>query len=204
MRLFIAQCKTNKLIERALMPSKSTAVASFQNILTFWFKTIEPKQWWIKSDAFDQRIFEEFSEVHSQAIQCELAHWRSCIQGRLAEIIVLDQFSRNLYRNSAQAFANDSLAVALAQEALLQDTSVLQNHELAFLYMPFMHSESATIHQSSLELFQQLGLQQQLEFEIQHKAIIDRFGRYPHRNTILGRTSTAEEIEFLQTKGSRF
>jgi len=126
-------------------------------------------------------------------------------EGRLAEIIVLDQFSRNIYRGTARAFAQDSLALALAQEAISQDLDKqLSPEQRSFLYMPFMHSESKLIHEFALKLFQRLGNQANLEYEIKHKIIIDRFGRYPHRNQILGRESTEEELSFLTQPDSSF
>ncbi|RMH18945.1 MAG: DUF924 domain-containing protein, partial [Gammaproteobacteria bacterium] len=125
--------------------------------------------------------------------------------GRLAEIIVLDQFSRNLYREDPRAFAQDALALALSQEAIAQEADqALSASQKAFLYMPFMHSESAIIHEMALKLFDQPGLEGNLDFEIQHKTIIDQFGRYPHRNAILGRSSTEAEQKFLQNPGAGF
>ncbi len=125
--------------------------------------------------------------------------------GRLSEIILLDQFSRNIYRDKPAAFAQDALALALAQEAIAAGiASELTVDQRSFLYMPFMHSESELIHQQAVKLFSEPGLEASLEFEIRHKKIIDRFGRYPHRNEILGRTSTVEEQQFLAQPGSSF
>ena len=123
----------------------------------------------------------------------------------MAEIIVLDQFSRNIYRDTPASFAQDTMALTLAQEmiALKMDQN-LKPEQRSFLYLPFMHSESKIIHEHALKLFENLGNPINLEFEQKHKAIIDRFGRYPHRNEILGRTSTAEEIEFLKQPGHHF
>ena len=118
---------------------------------------------------------------------------------------MLDQFSRNVYRNTPKAFAQDPLALALAQEAIALGKDVeLSPTQQSFLYMPFMHSESLLIHERAVELFKAPGMENNYEFEIKHKVIIDRFGRYPHRNEILGRESTAEEIEFLTQPGSSF
>ena len=126
-------------------------------------------------------------------------------EGRLAEIIVLDQLSRNLYRNSSLAFAQDSLALALAQEAItLKLDAALPPIQRSFLYMPFMHSESKLIHQYALKLFEDLGNPINLDFEQRHKEIIDRFGRYPHRNQVLGRNSSQEELDFLTQPNSHF
>lgn len=118
---------------------------------------------------------------------------------------MLDQFSRNVYRNEAKAFANDALALALAQEAVAHCLdSQLPVQQRAFMYLPYMHSESLAIHNVALQLFDQPGLEGNLDFEIKHRDIIERFGRYPHRNEMLGRESSAEEIEFLKQPGSSF
>ena len=176
-----------------------------QSILSFWFEEIDARQWWAKSDDFDRLIVQRFGALHAAAARCELAHWRDTPQGRLAAVIVLDQFSRNMYRDQPQSFACDPLALALAQHAVsLQADQALPAAQRAFLYMPYMHSESPLIHASALGLFSQSGLEHALPSEIRHKAIIDRFGRYPHRNAILGRLSSAEETEFLATPGSSF
>lgn len=177
----------------------------YQQIIDFWFIETEPRKWWRKDPSFDQLIAERFGEVHAQAMRCELYPWRGQALGRLAEIIVLDQFSRNIYRDTAQAFAADSLALALAQEAVsAQAAAVLEPRYRAFLYMPYMHSESARIHEIAVALFSEPGLEANLDFELRHKAIIDRFGRYPHRNAALGRESSKEECAFLNTPGSSF
>lgn len=176
-----------------------------QDILHFWFDPDHRSLWFAKSDDFDAKIRESFQAIHHQAAQAELWSWRKTPEGRLAEIIILDQFSRNLYRDQAQAFAYDSLALALAQEAIsLQLDAQLSPEQRSFLYMPFMHSESKHIHEFALKLFQRLGNEINLNFEKKHKVIIDRFGRYPHRNKILGRTSTPEELEFLTQPNSSF
>jgi len=177
----------------------------YQEILKFWFEELEPAQWWKKDENLDRTIAERFSQVHLRATRCELFEWRKTDQGRLAEVIVLDQFSRNMFRGSPLAFANDALALALSQEAIAAgaDKSLSQAGR-SFLYMPFMHSESLKIHDIAVELFQQNGNPNNLDFEFRHKAIIERFGRYPHRNDILGRPSTDEEIEFLKQPGSGF
>lgn len=177
----------------------------YEGILNFWFNELTPQQWWTKDPALDEMIKTQFSELHGQATRCELFDWRMAAKGRLAEIIILDQFSRNIYRNTPKAFAQDSLALALAQEALAVDADkALSPVERSFLYMPFMHSESLEIHKIAMILFSAEGMEQNLEFERQHKDIIERFGRYPHRNAILGRESTAEELEFLKQPGSSF
>ncbi len=177
----------------------------FQEVLHFWFEELEPNQWWGKDEALDQQITQRFSDLHRRAVQAELYGWRKIIHGRLAEIIVLDQFSRNIHRNSPLAFATDPMALALAQEAVAAGLDQqLKPVEKSFLYLPWMHSESLLMHAVAIELYQAPGLEKNLEFEIKHKDIIERFGRYPHRNAILGRESTAEEIAFLKQPGSSF
>lgn len=180
-------------------------IVSPHSIIDFWFNEIEPKHWWQKSAEFDEKIRERFLATHNAARQCELYSWRSEPLGRLAEIIVLDQFSRNIYRDHPQAFANDPMAITLTQEAIsIKADRTLHTNEKSFLYMPLMHSESALLHKLAVTLFSQPGLESNYDFELKHKAIIDRFGRYPHRNEILGRQSTDEETAFLQEPGSSF
>ena len=177
----------------------------YQDILYFWFEELDPPQWWKKDEDLDRHIIARFSELHARATRCELFAWRDDYRGRLAEIIVLDQFSRNMFRNSPRAFANDALALALAQEALSAGVEQdLSQQERNFLYMPFMHSESLQIHEVAVGLFERNGLQGSLDYEMKHKRIIERFGRYPHRNQVLGRKSTATELEFLKHPGSGF
>ncbi len=176
-----------------------------ESVLNFWFEEITPKQWWARSDDFDRLIESRFGALHRAAAQCELYDWRETAGGRLAEVIVLDQFSRNIYRDQPHAFACDALALGLAQAAV----AVRADHELAverrsFLYMPYMHSESPLIHTLAVSLFSAPGMVDNLNFELRHKQVIDRFGRYPHRNALLGRTSTPQELDFLQTPGSSF
>ena len=171
----------------------------YTKVIKFWFEDIDKDLWFKKSDSFDELLKKEFGYIHKSASAGELYTWRENIFGRLAEIIVLDQFSRNLFRNSPLAFSNDTMALALAQEALKSpDFNDLSVQQKAFIYLPFMHSESKKIHEVALELFKEPGLEFNYKFEIEHKNIIDRFGRYPHRNEILGRKSTPEELEFLK------
>lgn len=176
-----------------------------ETILSFWFEQIEPKQWWVKDPAFDSQITQLFEDTLIKAKQGELYHWRVTPKGRLAEIIVLDQFSRNIHRDTPQAFEADALALVLAQEAVAQHAdNELHKKQVPFLFMPYMHSESQAIHEVAMVLFNREAAINNLEFEQRHKEIIDRFGRYPHRNSILGRPSTPAEIEFLNQPGSSF
>ena len=178
---------------------------TYQAILDFWFEEITPKHWYIKDAQFDADIALRFSAIHQQANAGELAHWRDCANGCLAEIIVLDQFSRNLGRDTPAAFASDNLALCLAQHAIAKGFDLaLEPAKRSFMYMPFMHSESGLIHEQALQLFNQVGLENSLNFELKHHAIIQQFGRYPHRNAILGRTSSTAEIVFLMQENSSF
>ena len=173
--------------------------------MKFWFEVIEPAQWWKKDVDFDRMLIGRFADIHAGATRCELFDWRVTAQGRLAEIIILDQFSRNMFRESPLAFANDALALALAQEAVLAGADqALTPVQRSFLYMPYMHSESLKIHEVAVQLFERNGIKGNLDFELKHKSIIEKFGRYPHRNSVLGRVSTAAEIEFLKQPGSGF
>ena len=174
-------------------------------VLRFWFEELTPQDWWRKDPVLDARISALFGATLVAAARCELFHWRDSAPGRLAEVIVLAQFSRNVHRDTAAAFANDALALALAQEAVARGCDLeLEVPQRAFLYLPYMHSESPLIHDEAMRLFAAPGLEHNLDFERRHKAIIDRFGRYPHRNAVLGRESTAAELEFLRQPGSSF
>ena len=176
-----------------------------QSILHFWFTELTHQQHFAKDAALDETIRTRFGATLEAAARCELFAWRATPEGRLAEVLVLDQFSRNVWRDTPRAFAQDALALALAQELVAsgQDRS-LTVAQRSFAYMPYMHSESALIHEQAVALFSQPGLGDNLRFEHAHKAIIDRFGRYPHRNAILGRNSTSEELAFLSGPGSSF
>ena len=179
--------------------------ASVSEVTRFWFEELEPAQWWKKDAALDRDIEARFVDLHRMAIAGELESWRDTPQGRLAEIIVLDQFSRNIHRDTPRAFAADGMALVLAQEAVrLKCDEQVELERRPFFFMPYMHSESRVIHVVAEELFSRPGAEFNYEFELKHKAIIDRFGRYPHRNATLGRKSTAAELEFLKQPGSSF
>ena len=174
-------------------------------ILSFWFQEIEAKLWFASDKSFDDLIHQRFLGVMQSAAVGELYPWRSSAEGRLAEIIVLDQFPRNVYRNTPQALAQDPIALVLAQEAVASGAlPSLTPTQRGFLLLPYMHSESRRIHVVAEALYKEFAPSGNVEFELMHKEIIDRFGRYPHRNEILGRTSTPEEAEFLTQPGSRF
>lgn len=177
----------------------------FQEIIDFWFSELDESAWWQKSETFDRLITTRFSAIHRAATAGELYSWRHSALGRLAEIIVLDQFSRNIYRDTAASFSADGQALVLAQEAIRHGAPrELTIQQCLFLYMPYMHSESLAIQRASLHLFESLGLANNVEFAKRHYDIIERFGRYPHRNTILGRQSSEQEEAFLLEPGSSF
>lgn len=186
-------------------------------VLDFWFDESNEACWFAQNDRFDKQIKDKFGDIWQAAKQGECATWRlaessldgnssiTALAGRLAEIIVLDQFSRNLCRGQACAFAQDGMAIVLAQEAIqLPYFNTLPMQWRRFMIIPFMHSESALIHDRYLPLFKQLNDETTLDFEYRHRAIIDQFGRYPHRNEVLGRDSTKDEKSFLQQPNSSF
>lgn len=180
-------------------------MTTHDEILHFWFGETDRKAWWTPDREFDGLISRRFSGLHARAARGELYGWRATPRGRLAEIIVLDQFSRNLFRGSARAFAQDLAALALAQEAVSAGAHLeLEPVQRIFLLLPYMHSESREIHVVAERLYREFAPAENLDFELRHKAIVDRFGRYPHRNEALGRASTPEEIEFLRQPGSSF
>lgn len=193
--------------------------ADARAVLEFWFDKDNEPLWFVQNDDFDSKIQEQFGDIWQKACLGECANWRRHedikaspeelallnLAGRLAEILVLDQFSRNLNRNQAAAFTQDPVALVLAQEAVCQvgfDTLPMQWRK--FMIMPMMHSESLVIHKNYLHLFEVLDDPETLDFEHRHAAILKKFGRYPHRNAALGRKSSEAELEFLQQPNSSF
>ena len=175
-----------------------------KTVLDFWIVELHPKQHWIKDPKLDDEIKTRFERTLFQAGACEHFEWRKNPKGRLAEIIVLDQFFRNTYRGLPESFIADPQALTLAQETVTCGHDGLEPLEKAFLYMPFMHSESLLIQNQSVRLFENLGNENNLDYAIKHREVIQRFGRFPHRNSILVRPSTVEETEFLKQLGSSF
>lgn len=175
------------------------ALPTIQDVLMFWFDELTPQQWFNSFDDVDQAIANRFSTAHEAASKGELFEWRETPDGRLAEIIVLDQFARNLFRGDPRSFATDTLALVLAQEAIAAgDDQRIDPERLAFLYMPFMHSESLLMHEIAEKLFDRPGMEMNLKSLRSHTKVLQRFGRYPHRNAAVGRQSTADEIDFLK------
>lgn len=176
-----------------------------EEILAFWFRETDRRKWWVVDPDFDDLLRTRFQDHLLRAVAGELFSWRMNARGRLAEIVVLDQFSRNIYRGTPRAYSQDPQALALSQEAVAAGALLeLREEERTFLLMPYMHSESRVVHAQAESLFRQFTPPGNYEFELRHKAIIDCFGRYPHRNGILGRTSSDAEIEFLRQPGSSF
>ena len=183
-----------------------------QDVLGFWYG--DPKDqdygqfrtWWFeKSDATDLQIVDRFKDLHTQLMTGEHQDMLATPEGYMAQILVLDQFSRNIYRDSPQAFASDGKALALAKEAVAKGyDQKLPAFMRAFIYLPYEHSESLADQEESVRLYEALGQPGNLDYAIQHKVIIEKFGRYPHRNALLGRVSTPEEIKFLKQPGSGF
>ena len=204
-RMKLSSSPNNMASSTTTTKMTTTTTTTPEEILQFWFQDLSFQQWFTKSDTVDNTIHTKFSKLHTQATMGELDSWRTTAEGSLAEIIVLDQFSRNLFRNSPKAFAHDGMALVLAQVAISKGyDKELTQQQCNFLYMPFMHSESLAVHDRAVELFTDLGHEMSLEYEMKHRVIIERFGRYPHRNTVLGRTSSEEEIEFLKGPDSSF
>jgi uncharacterized protein (DUF924 family) len=168
------------------------------DVLKFWFDEIKPESWFTKSDGFDEEVRRRFGSLHESSLAGHVTVPRNA-RAYLAEIIVLDQFSRNLHRGLPGAFAADSKALQRANEAIeLGFDREVSNRERAFFYMPLMHSESLADQERCVLLFDRLGNAESLKYAIEHRDIIERFGRFPHRNAILERGSTPDEIEFMK------
>lgn len=168
-------------------------------VLRFWFGELDRKQWWKGDIAVDRIVADRFRALHDRLAEAVPQSWLGSARGRLAAVIVLDQFPRNLFRDASRAFATDPQARALARETVeLGLDAELTTDERLFLYLPFEHSEDAADQARSVELYRALGDAEALEFADKHKQIIDRFGRFPHRNAVLGRETTDEEWEFLK------
>lgn len=166
-------------------------------VLHFWFVEHGREDWFGGKPEFDDKLTALFGETHLAVAAGEAWTWRKTAEGRLAEIIVLDQFSRQIYRGQARAFATDGMALALAQEAVAggHDLQVPVERRM-FFYLPYMHSESLVVHEESLRLHQALGIQEGIDYELAHQDVLRRFGRYPRRNEALGRASTEAEIAY--------
>ena len=183
----------------------STQTGWIAEVLNFWFLEVPRQQWFAGGAALDEQVLARFLPVHRMvAAEPENALVVDA-KTALAAVIVLDQFSRNMFRGTPSAFASDAKALAIAETAIAKGLAeALKSEERLFLYLPFEHQENADAQARSLELISVLGDPELTKYALAHKDIIDRFGRFPHRNAILGRTSTAEEMEFLEGSGSSF
>ena len=177
-----------------------------QAVLNFWFNDTTPNQWFTKDPAFDALVRQRFLDLTRQAIAGELAPWSETPQGGLALLLLLDQFPRQLWRNSAMAFAGDPQALALSLQALDRGWVEAEADQARrqFWLMPLMHSEELAVQEASLPLFSQFVDERTADFALRHRDVIARFGRFPHRNAALGRQSSAEELAWLETPGSGF
>lgn len=174
-------------------------------VLAFWFEDLLPSQWFEVDALVDAACRDRFVELYERLALRVPQEWLGTADGCLAAVIVLDQFPRNMFRNDPRAFATDHAALAIVEDAVKKGfDDQLEPERRMFLYMPFQHSEDATVQARSVELFTRLGTPEPLESAKRHKAIIDRFDRFPHRNEILGRPPTEEEGAFLDTPGSSF
>lgn len=183
----------------------SDACAELAVVLAYWFGELSAPERFSGAPAIDAAIRDRFSDLHAAVAAGECWKHRTTARSALAEVIVLDQFSRHLFRGSAAAFAYDGQALFLAQQLIAVGFDrELSTEERLFAYLPFMHSESAQIHADAQSLFTALGDAEALKYEQIHKDIIDRFGRYPHRNAVLGRASTPEEVAYLANTHEAF
>ncbi|MEM8838795.1 MAG: DUF924 family protein [Pseudomonadota bacterium] len=174
-------------------------------VLRFWFEELSPKQHFLKDPALDFQIKNRFETLHQHLLSAGTAEFAATPRAKLAAIIVLDQFSRNMFRGHKRAFSGDHYALALAKELVASAAdSTLSVAEKTFAYMPYMHSEDLADQEEAVRLFDQSGLEDNLDYAIRHRDVIRRFGRFPHRNICLGRPSTAEEQIFVETPGTAF
>jgi uncharacterized protein (DUF924 family) len=185
------------------MAATSSGQTTAQAVHAFWFEEATPEQWFVRDPAFDKAISERFGAAHQAACETRLDDWQATVRGALALILLLDQFSRNIYRDDARAFAQDALALEATKQALARGFDQHRpDREKAFFYMPFMHSENLTVQEQSVALFKaNQPASDNLRYAIGHHEIIAQFGRFPHRNQVLGRASTPEEIAYLDAGG---
>lgn len=172
--------------------------AGTEAVLAFWFDELSEEQHWIKNDDLDRTIGERFGALRQAVVDTNAAGWRDTPETLLAAIILTDQFSRNIHRGTARAFEADALALELAREGIARDwQETLPPERAAFLLMPLMHAEDREAQAECVARFETLGLDEQVKFARDHAAVIERYGRFPHRNEQLGRPSTPEEQAYL-------
>lgn len=178
---------------------------NYKDVLDFWFDPENVPLQFSEDPEFDEKIRQRFLKTWEKASEGLLVDWRKTIRGRLAEIIVLDQFSRNLWRNDIRTYTQDKMAIALAQEVINHpDYDKLKKEEKPFILLPFMHSESLELHDWARKHFEELGDEKTLHFENLHREVLEKFGRYPYQNKDLGRKSTPEELKALEENKDGF
>jgi uncharacterized protein (DUF924 family) len=180
-------------------------LASKEDVLSFWFEEISPDSWFKKDDDFDETLRARFGSTVEAALAGELDSWADTLEGCVALILVLDQFPRNIYRGTPRAFGGDDRALELSQRCV--ERGYLNTDHTgwrSFMLMPMMHSEDLEVQEASLPLFDELTNPRTHGFAVRHRDIVARFGRFPHRNAILGRPSTDAEVAFLEQPGSSF
>jgi uncharacterized protein (DUF924 family) len=169
-----------------------------KEILDFWYSSRISPQWFAATPELDREIQQKYETVWEQAMAGELNDWRTSPLGCLALVIVLDQFPLNMFRGQSKSFQSERQAVEVAWHAVKNNfDQSIEREKLAFLYMPFMHSEFMAEQDLSVKLYRDNGLEANAKFAEHHRNIVSRFGRFPHRNAILGRESTEEEIKYL-------
>ncbi len=180
-------------------------MSDYQSVLKFWFEDSEPKDWFMKSDDFDEKVRQILGPLYEKAKTGHLDAWSKTPKGSVALCILLDQVPRNIFRGSPESFATDSKALALSKAALEKGFEKdLSQDEKSFLLLPLEHSEDLADQERSVELFKIHGSESGYDYAIRHLEIVARFGRFPHRNAVLGRENTEEEAEFLTKPGSGF
>lgn len=185
--------------------AESSTICSPSEVLSFWFEECSSDDWFNASAGLDGRMRDRFRDTHLALARDIPELWRANPANRLATVIVLDQFPRNIYRGAPLAFATDFLALREAKAALeLGVDQAVSPERQPFLYMPFQHAEDAAEQERSVALFTALGDQEKLDYALHHQEVIIAFGRFPHRNAILGRVSTASEREYLSTPDAGF
>ncbi len=173
-------------------------IKTADDVLAFWFSDRARSLWFAREAAFDGEIRRTFAATYQAAAAGRLHAWEGSPPGALALVIVLDQFALNMFRGDARGFATEAEARRIAAQAIARGfDAALSDEQKGFLYMPFMHSEDLADQQRAVELYQRAGLQDNLHYARHHRALIRRFGRFPHRNAILGRQSTPEEQDYL-------
>lgn len=181
------------------------ATAKPDHVLLFWFETLRPEDWYRSDPGLDDFVRDKLGGLHDVGVRGDLAHWQETPAGALALIILLDQVPRNIHRGSPRSFASDQMARDVLAGALAEGRDkLLTRRKRVFLYLPLMHSEDLAEQDRSVALFTALGIEKNLDYAIRHREVIQKFGRFPHRNAVLGRKSTAGEEEYLAEPGAGF